>query len=214
MKTKNYNRLVLNTFFTTIVLIFFICGIGNIVLAQREVTPADPEYYIMDRENITFEDFHILLFNYRGFVSPRQYSITQFTHVQFLPITAEMYNFNLNFYDKGTGRLIEDDVPTKWKSWIDDRKNFDPLGSNFRPNSPSVMVTQDEDWMPNLYHRTGTFHKEYNNNWVSFSAESWTSVSYNDDEVFIKLKITNRNSENLDMTIIPNQVADKIIVRG
>ncbi|MCB9250584.1 MAG: hypothetical protein H6613_19610 [Ignavibacteriales bacterium] len=76
------------------------------------------------------------------------------------------------------------------------------------------MVTQDEDWMPNLYHRTGTFHKEYNNNWVSFSAESWTSVSYNDDEVFIKLKITNRNSENLDMTIIPNQVADKIIVRG
>ncbi len=183
----------------------------NANFAQKQFTSADPEYYKMDREDIAFEDFHTLLFNYRGYVSPRQYSITQFTHVQFLPIQAEMYNFNLNFYDKGTERLIEDDVPTRWKSWIDDRKSYDPLGSNFRPNSPSVMVTQDEDWMPNLYHRTGTFHKEYNNKWVSFSAESWTSVSYSDDEVFIKLKLVNRNSNILNMTIIPNQVAEEII---
>ena len=62
-------------------------------------------------KKLSFEDYHIFLFNYRGFVSPRQFSITQFTHVQFLPIAAEMYNFNLNFYDKGTERLIEDDVP-------------------------------------------------------------------------------------------------------
>ena len=79
--------------------------------AQPEYSPADPEYYAMDREHINFEDYHVFLFNYRGFVSPRQFSITQFTHVQFLPIAAEMYNFNLNFYDKGTGRLIKDDVP-------------------------------------------------------------------------------------------------------
>ncbi len=193
-------------FALTIILISFIN-----VFAQKNITPADPEYYAMDRENIHFDDYQILLFNYRGFVSPRQYSITQFTNVNFLPIQAAFYNFNLNFYDKGTGRLIEDDVPTRWKTWIDDGKGFDPLGSNFRPNSPSIMVTQDENWQPNLYYRSGTFHKEYNEKWVSFSAKSWTSVSYSDDEVFIKLTLKNRNYENLDMTIIPNQLAEKII---
>ena len=70
------------------------------------------------------------------------------------------------------------------------------------------MVTQDEEWQPNLYTRTATFHKEYNKKWVSFSAKSWTNVSFDDDEVFIKLKLTNRNSKNLEMTIIPNQVAE------
>jgi len=179
--------------------------------AQPTITPADPEYYAMDREHINFEDYHVFLFNYRGFVSPRQFSITQFTHVQFLPIAAELYNFNLNFYDKGTERLIEDDVPVMWKSWIDDRGRFDPLGSNFRHNSPWIMVTQDESWMPNLAHRKGTFHKEKDKKWVSFSAESWTSVAHKDDEVFIKLKLHNRNTESLDMTIVPNQVADDII---
>ena len=166
-----------------ILLLFFLSIVAQ---AQNTVTPADPEYYAMDREDIRFDDNQMLLVNYRGFVSPRQYSVTQFTNVQFLPFQAEQYNFNLNFYDKGTGRLIEDDVPTKWKSWIDDRKSYDPLGSNFRPNSPSIMVTQDESWQPNQYKRSATFHKEYNKAWVSFSAKSWTNVAYDDDEVFIK----------------------------
>ena len=135
--------------------LFAIAFTNQELAAQPVYTPADPEYYAMDRENINFEDYHVFLFNYRGFVSPRQFSITQFTHVQFLPIAAEMYNFNLNFYDKGTGRLIEDDVPVRWKSWIDDRGSFDPLGSNFRHNSPWIMVTQDESWRPNMAHRKG-----------------------------------------------------------
>ncbi|WP_147678093.1 glucosidase family protein [Algibacter pacificus] len=194
--------------FYLIVLLF--ATIQNI-LAQSAFTPANPEYYAMDREDMTFDDEQVLLVNYRGFVSPRQYSVTQFTNVWFLPIGAPRYEFNLNFFDKGTERLIEDDVPTKWKSWIDDGKSVDPLGSNFRPNSPSIMVTQDEKWQPNSYHRTATFHKEYNKKWVSFSAESWTNVSFEDDEVFIKLILTNRNSKDLNMTITPNQVADQMV---
>lgn len=185
--------------------------------AQLKYTPADPEYYSMNREDIAFDDEQVLLVNYRGFVSPRQYSVTQFTNVSFLPISAPRYEFNLNFFDKGTGRLIEDDVPTKWKSWVDDGGSYDPLGSNFRPNSPSIMVSQDEDWQPNQYHRTATFHKEYEGKWVSFSAESWTNVSFVDDEVFIKLVLRNRNKEDLNMTIIPNQVAqllDNGLVEG
>jgi len=72
------------------------------------------------------------------------------------------------------------------------------------------MVTQDELWQPNQYTRSATFHKEYNKTWVSFSAFSWTNVAYDDDEVFIKLVLSNRNSKNLEMTIIPNQLAENI----
>ncbi len=202
------NTKAVKNFFVGCLACILILGTTSNTIAQKQITPADPEYYAMDRENIAFDDEHVLLFNHRGFVSPRQYSVTQFTNVWFLPLGSPRYEFNLNFFDKGTGRLIEDDVPTKWKSWIDDGGSYDPLGSNFRPNSPSIMVTQDEKWQPNQYERTATFHKEYNKKWVSFSAKSWTNVSFDEDEVFIKLTLTNRNSKDLNMTIIPNQVAE------
>ena len=197
-------KLAIRAMIVITMLVFF----GEVLVAQKEFNPSQPEYYSMDREKMTFDDEQVLLVNYRGFVSPRQHSVTQFTNVWFLPIGAPRYEFNLNFFDKGTERLIEDDVPTKWKSWIDDGGSYDPLGSNFRPNSPSIMVTQDERWQPNQYHRKATFHKEYNRKWVSFSAESWTNVSFEDDEVFIKLVLSNRNDKDLNMTIMPNQVAE------
>jgi hypothetical protein len=199
-------KISLRTRFQIGLVFFAICS-----NAQEAFTPADPEYYAMDREEMRFDDHQTLLVNYRGFVCPRQYSVTQFTNVQFLPISAAQYNFNLNFFDKGTGRLIEDDVPVKWKTWIDDQKGFDPLVSNFRPGSPSIMVTQDEKWQPNAYLRSATFHKEYNGEWVSFSVKSLTSVSHDDDEVFIALTIRNRNTEVLDLTLIPNHVADNLV---
>ena len=167
MKLKIVNTLFEKSLFTFILAGILILGIVNNIYAQKELTPADPEFYAMDREHIAFEDEHLILVNYRGSVSPRQYSVTQFTNVQFLPISATRYEFNLNFFDKNTQRLIEDDVPTKWKSWIDDGGSYDPLGSNFRPNSPSILVTQDEKWQPNQYHRTATFHKEYDKKWAS-----------------------------------------------
>jgi len=64
---------------------------------QKNISTADPEYNAMDRENIRFDDYQILLVNHRGFVGPRQYSITQFTSVSFLPIQAELYNFKPNW---------------------------------------------------------------------------------------------------------------------
>jgi len=120
-------------------LIALICA-NQQVSAQTIPTPAEPEYYAMNSQQMAFDDYQTLLINYRGFVSPRQYSVTQFTNVNFLPIQSEFYHFNLNFHDKATGRIIEDDVPIKWKSWIDDRGSYDPLGSNFRPNSPSSIM--------------------------------------------------------------------------
>ena len=60
-------------------------------MAQKSFTPSDPEYYAMDRQQMRFDDYQVMLINYRGFVSPRQYSMTGFTSVQFLPLSAPAY---------------------------------------------------------------------------------------------------------------------------
>ena len=144
MNSMTLKTMFAKSIFAIVLIGLSILGTNDKINAQKEITPADPEFYAMDREHIAFEDEHVILINYRGSVSPRQYSVTQFTNVQFLPISSSRYEFNLNFFDKNTQRLIEDDVPTKWKSWIDDSGSYDPLGSNFRPNSPSIMVTQEK----------------------------------------------------------------------
>ncbi len=182
--------------------------------AQQQFTPADPEYYAMERPQIRFDDQQVMLFNYRGFACPRQYSITSFTNVQFLPLNAPNYTFNLNFLDHTTGKTIRDDVPSIWDKWINEGKGIDPLGANFRPNSPFLMVTQDETWQPNAYFRSGTFHKEIEGKWLSFSIKSCTNVSYSTDEVYLKVVLKNRKDKPLLLTLIPQQIANQMYCDG
>jgi hypothetical protein len=182
--------------------------------AQYYFTPADPEYYAMERQQMSFDDYQVMLINYRGFACPRQYSTTCFTNVQFLPVTAPSYRFNLNFYDNTTGKTVRDDVPQMWDEWIDFGRGDDPLGSNFRPNSPFLMVTQDEKWQPNAYFRNGTFHKEIDGKWLSFSIRTVTNVSYSDDEVFLKITMRNRDSKPLNLTLVPQQFAHQMLYDG
>jgi hypothetical protein len=59
------NRREIQWLIITIILI-----VNLSVIAQVNITPANPEYYVMDREHIRFEDSQVLLVNYRGFVSP------------------------------------------------------------------------------------------------------------------------------------------------
>jgi hypothetical protein len=167
--------------------LLFFAGCMTDSMGQKSYTPSDPEYYAMDRQQMRFDDYQVMLINYRGFVCPRQYSMTGFTSVQFLPISAPAYSFNLNFTDHNTGKTVRDDVPWIWDKWIREGKGDDPLGANFRPNSPFMMVTQDETWQPNAYIRSGTFHKEIYGSWISFSIHSMTSVSYKADEVYLKI---------------------------
>ncbi len=184
------------------------------VMAQDVPSPSDPRYYSMDRQHIRFDDYQLMLFNYRGFACPRQYSTTGFTNVQFLPASAPFYNFNLNIYDSASGKTVRDDVPLIWEKWIREGKGDDPLGSNFRPDSPFLMVTQDEKWQPNASFRSGTFHKEISGNWLSFSIKSITSVSYSTDEVFLRITMKNRGSKPLHLTLVPQQKAPRMIFDG
>jgi len=197
-------------------LLFYVCLIvfARSGMAQPLFTPADPEYYAMERQQIRFDDQQVMLFNYRGFVCPRQYSTTSFTNVQFLPMSAPNYTFNLNFLDHNTGKTVRDDVPTIWDKWINEAKGIDPLGANFRPNSPFLMVTQDETWQPNAYFRSGTFHKKIEGKWLSFSIKTCTNVSYNTDEVYLKVVLKNRKDKPLQLTLIPQQIAGQMYCDG
>jgi hypothetical protein len=201
---------------TNIKVAFILCIAGLTIngMAQKSHNPSDPEYYAMDRQQMRFDDYQVMLINYRGFVCPRQYSMTGFTGVQFLPASAQSYSFNLNFYDNNTGKTVRDDVPWIWDRWIREGRGDDPLGSNFRPNSPFLMVTQDEKWQPNSYIRSGTFHKEIYGNWITFSIHSITSVSYNDDEVFLRITMRNRGNKPLQLTLIPSQIAGHMSFDG
>lgn len=89
--------------FSVVLTSFIVLSVNS--FAQNLFSPADPEYYAMQRQQIRFDDQQVMLFNYRGFVCPRQYSMTSFTHVQFLPLSAPDYTFNLNFLDHNTGNL-------------------------------------------------------------------------------------------------------------
>jgi len=176
---------------------------GFVVSAQLT-----PEMLSMRRENMTFLDDQVLLFNNRGYASPCQYSATGITRVQFPPIDIPSYNFFMNFSDKKTSIEIRDDVHLFWV-----KGGIDALGCNFRSDAPMVIVPQDEVWQPNLYTRTSTFHKEINHEWCSFALKTWTSVSGEKDEVFLKIRITNRNTKELTLTLTPHQAADSLRVQ-
>ena len=169
-----------------------------------------PEMLRMPRAQMAFTDDQLRLFNGRGSVYVQEYTLTGLHNILFLPINCPDYNFNLDFLDKKSGTLIQDDVADMWKDYLNHGKSFDPLGSNFRPNSPTLLVSQDEIWQPNLYHRTGTFHKIYNGRWVSFAIETKSSVSARLDEIYLEVKITNRRNEPLELTLLPKQDATRL----
>ncbi len=176
-------------------------AIGISSFAQQPSLTQD--YLSFRRETMQFEDEQLLLFNGRGFISPMEYSMTSFTNVQFLPFALRYYVFCINMQEKETGTLIRDDVSSEWKKWTDQGRGWDPLGANFRPYAPMVAVTQDEEWKPNLYTRTGTFCKNISGKNINLSLSTATCVSGEKDEALIKYHIRNRDTEPVTLVMQP-----------
>ena len=164
-----------------------------------------PEMLGKPREEIRFSDKQLRLFNGRGCAYVRQYSLTGIHAVQFPPIDLPQYRFRIDFRDKDSGVLIQDNIPDLYDEWKDKKSGYDPLGVNFRAGYPSALLSQNEYWQPNLYRRDGTFHKQINGRWVSFAIETETLVSGSDDEVYLEVKLTNRSDTPLQLTCLPVQ---------
>ena len=175
-------------------------------------TQLTPELLGMDRNQIVLSARRLRLFNGRGTVSIRDWSVTGFQTLQFPPIYARDYHFQLAFRDEKAKVLIQDltaDAHEKLTAGMNAR---DPLASNFASSRPFATLLQREHWQPNLYARTGTFHKKFNDTWVTFGIQTKTSVSADKDEIYLEVEIHNRNSEPLSLTVIPQQSAPSLAV--
>lgn len=186
------------------ILIALMLAISISFYAQHPLLTQD--YLSFRRETMQFEDEQLLLFNGRGFISPMEFSMTSFTNVQFLPFALRYYVFCINMLEKETGILIRDDVASEWKKWTDQGYGWDPLGANFRPYAPMVVVTQDEEWKPNLYTRTGTFYKNISDKTINLSLCTATCVSGEKDEALIKYRIRNRDNEPVTLIMQPAHI--------
>lgn len=185
-------------------------AIPAICFAQMNETAYPPESMAMPRSKMYLEDKQVIIFNGIGSVNPRQFSITGLTNLKFYPVDIPGYEFYFDFLENLTGTVIQDNTPQLWKTWLEESKGTDPLGANLRPEFVKLLVTQDEIWQPNQYYRKGVFHHKVNSGLISFGIESWTSVSGKDDEVYLKLKLNNYNSKELDITLIPVQKIKQI----
>ena len=128
----------------------------------------------------------IRIFNKRGAVVFREMSVTGLGRLLLLPILKGDYRFNLSFREESTGALIQDvqDENGDPLYFNTHPKEFYDMGS-FRgnPGWSLMLISQDAVWQPNLYTRTGTFHKYVNGKLISFSVVDRTSISADADEV-------------------------------
>jgi len=169
-----------------------------------------PESLRMPRTNIAFSDRMLFLFNGRGAVSLRDKTVTGLQDLLFPPIDILNYHFQLAFLDNTDNILIQDIVPDVYEQRVRTGAGPHPLGLNFTPGSPYVMLLQSADWQPNLFRRTGTFHKEFHGHWISFAIESKTRVSADADEVYLEVQVSNRETAPLILTVIPQQSAPEL----
>ena len=175
-------------------------------------TKLTPELLGMDRAQIVFSGRRLRLFNGRGTVSVRDWNVTGFQGLQFPPIFSRDYHFQLAFRDKKNNVLVQDLTADAHEQLAATGKGSTPLGFNFFPNSPWVMLLQREYWQPNRYLRTGTFHKMIDGRWLSFAIRTQVSVSADKDEIYPEVEIRNRQSESLALTVIPQQSAPSLVV--
>ena len=176
-------------------------------LVMQEGPHFTPESLGMDRNQIVFSGRRLRLFNGRGAISVRDWSVTGLQALQYSPIDVHDYRFQLAFRDEKNKVLIQDVTADAHEKLAATGQGTTPLGFNFFPDTPFVMLLQRAHWQPNLYVRTGTFHKLIKGNWISFGIETRASVSAERDEIYLEVRLRNRLSEPLTLTVIPQQSA-------
>jgi hypothetical protein len=172
-----------------------------------------PESLGMPRTSIVLSDRMLRLFNGRGAVHVRDKTVTGLQTLTFPPIDIRDYRFQLAFREETSHILIQDVVADVYEQFIQTGKGPHPLGLNFQtPGGPFVMLVQEAHWQPNLYSRTGTFHKQFDGRWISFGIESKLCLSAESDEAYLEVKLENRQPGPLVFTVIPEQRAPSLVL--
>ncbi|MDD2765420.1 MAG: hypothetical protein PHE83_15770, partial [Opitutaceae bacterium] len=170
--------------------------------ASVAATELTPESLGMPRTSIGFiNDRIIRLFNGRGAISIRDKSVTGLQDPVFPPIEVRDYHFQLALREQESNVLIQDVVPDVYEHMVRTFEGPHPLGLNFQtPGAPFVMLVQQARWQPASYFRSGTFHKQFNGHWVSFGIETHTLASAEADEIYLEVRIKNREAQPLVLT--------------
>ncbi len=187
---------------------------------SQRVQQLTPEALRMARTRMAFSDTMLRLFNGRGAISIRDKTLTGLQNLQFPPVQLYHYQFRLAFFECSLGGFIQD-IAADVHSYMDRTdQGIHPLGLNsytdhvpthmgYDPHTeataPMVLLLQKAEWQPNRYYRVGTFHKLFQQKWVSFRIETVTSVSASTDEVFLQVCIENRGSKPLTFILTPDQ---------
>jgi len=193
---------------------FILLGFLHTTSVSGQVGSFTQERLAFPREKMEFGDSQVLLFNGRGFVCPREFSLTSFSNPHFFPIELPAYDFFINVAESESGIEIKDEVPLMWRQMEYSHSGDDPLGCNFRSWLPYVMVTQDEVWYPNLYTRTGMFHKKLKDKLISFSVKTAMSVSSTENEVYLSMELYNRDNKPLSLTLLPKHIISQLSLSG
>jgi glycogen debranching enzyme len=169
-----------------------------------------PELLGMPRSEIAFDGPRLRLFDGYGAMSVRDRSVTGVQSLQFPPIDVENYKFYLAFREATTGVLIQDVVQDVYQHMVRTGRGPHPLGLNFTPGTPYVMLLQRAYWEPDGFYRTGTFHKQLKDHWISFGIATKASVSADSDEIYLRVQLHNREAAPLLLTVIPDQRAQQL----
>lgn len=173
-----------------------------------------PEALGMPREQIStsLPSASLRIYSPRGHVATRDMTVTGIQHLSFPPAVDRGYRFNLAFREEATGLLVQDlqdegGDPLYYNLFAN---MSDKLGAHrsHREGWSWVLLSQDAFWQPNCLTRTGTFHKFFKDQMISFGVKSRTSLSFETDEVYEELEIENRMDRPLVLTLVPDQHAD------
>ncbi|MGO8747413.1 MAG: hypothetical protein ACLQNE_15625 [Thermoguttaceae bacterium] len=151
------------------------------------------------------------IFAGRGSAALQDKTVTGVQWLIFPPVVLPNYRFQLSFRDEGTGILIRDAGEESYDYGLITRRSMPvPNLLNLSDSAVVSVLPQRCEWRPNEFFRTGTFHKRLKGKWISFGMETSTRASFSSDEIFLRVKLVNRNQSPLNLTVLPEQTLFQI----
>jgi hypothetical protein len=203
-------------------------GVGPYASTFRIIPPAasandiflSPQSLSMPGPRIAFQGRDLRLYSLRGSTSFRPRTVTGLKAMIYPPVNlsdpqvspplglSESGFFNLSFREDQTGTLIQD-IQDEFGDplYLDQKlKSANRMGPVYTEDeASSILLTQDAQWWPHCYVRTGLFNRRLANRLISFGIECRVFLSNVADEIYEEIDLHNRADELLALTVIPDQ---------
>ena len=179
-----------------------------------------PAALTMPQPRIAFTGRALRLYSLRGSTSFRERTVTGLKAMIYPPLNlsdtskapplglSESGFFNLSFREEETGTLIQDIQDEFADPLYLDQKTLsaDQMGPIYKDDeSSSILLTQDAQWWPHCYVRTGVFNRRMAGKLISFRLECRVFLSMTADEIYEEIVLHNRAAMPLSLTILPDQ---------